>query len=70
MESLRRNAGDIETDYLNGEVVLLGRLHDVPTPANEVVQQLARVAASNGDSPGAIPAATILGLIERSHQTV
>ncbi len=69
-QSLRRNAGDIETDYLNGEVVLLGRMHGVPTPANEVVQQLAQVTASNRASPGAIPAATILGLIERSHQTV
>ena len=33
-QSLARGTGSIETDYLNGEVVLLGRIHGVPTPAN------------------------------------
>ena len=40
MQSVMRGTGDIETDYLNGEIVQLGRLHDVPTPANTVVQQV------------------------------
>jgi 2-dehydropantoate 2-reductase len=31
-QSLRRRTGSIETDFLNGEIVQLGRLHDVPTP--------------------------------------
>jgi len=39
-QSVARGTGDIETDYLNGEIVLLGRLHGVATPANRVVQQL------------------------------
>ena len=34
-QSLARATGSIETDYLNGEMVLLGRLHGVPVPANE-----------------------------------
>ena len=33
-QSLARGTGTIETDYLNGEIVLLGRLHGVPTPVN------------------------------------
>ena len=33
-------SGSIETDYLNGEIVLLGRLHGVPTPVNALLQQL------------------------------
>jgi 2-dehydropantoate 2-reductase len=37
--------GAIEAAYLNGEVVLLGRLHGVPTPVNEALQRLARTAA-------------------------
>ncbi len=41
-QSVQRGAGSIETDYLNGEIVLLGRLHGVPTPANELLQRLAR----------------------------
>ena len=30
--------GSIEADLLNGEIVLLGRLHGVPTPVNELLQ--------------------------------
>ena len=40
LQSLLRGTGDIETDFLNGEIVLLGRLHGVPTPANAVVQEI------------------------------
>ena len=55
-QSLARGAGDSEADYLNGEVVLLGRLHGVPTPVNEVLQRLAREAASTGMPPGTLSA--------------
>ena len=37
-QSVARGSGSVETDYLSGEIVLLGRLHDVPTPVNAVVQ--------------------------------
>ena len=40
-QSLARGTGSIEADYLNGEIVLLGRIHDVPTPVNLLLQQLA-----------------------------
>jgi 2-dehydropantoate 2-reductase len=40
-QSLAKGRTRLEADYLNGEVVLLGRLHGVPTPANEFLQQLA-----------------------------
>src|SRR5690606_20894804 len=36
-QSLKRGAGSIETDYLNGEIVLLGRIHGVPVPVNEAL---------------------------------
>lgn len=41
-QSLARNAGSIETDYLNGEIVLLGRLNGVETPANAYLTRLAQ----------------------------
>jgi len=41
-QSLKRGTGNIETDYLNGEITLLGGLHGVPTPANRACQSLAR----------------------------
>jgi 2-dehydropantoate 2-reductase len=41
LQSLTRNAGSLETAYLNGEIVLLGRSHGVPVPANECFLSLA-----------------------------
>jgi 2-dehydropantoate 2-reductase len=65
-QSLRRATGDIETDYLNGEIVFLGRMHGVPTPANELVQRLARELAVTRRAPGAVPAAVILGRLNEA----
>ena len=51
-QSFARGTSSIETDYLNGEIVLLGRLHDVPTPVNELLCRLARQALREGARPG------------------
>jgi 2-dehydropantoate 2-reductase len=51
-QSLARGAGSIEADYLNGEVVLLGRLHGVSTPVNATLQRLAHEAAQERRPPG------------------
>lgn len=37
-QSVTRGAGSVEIDYLAGEIVLLGRLHGVATPVNELIQ--------------------------------
>ena len=60
-QSLRRGTGSIETDYLNGEVVRLGRLHGVPTPVNALLQRTARRMAADGSAPGTLDAAELLG---------
>jgi 2-dehydropantoate 2-reductase len=65
-QSLRRGTGDIETDYLSGEIVLLGRTHGIPTPANELLQQLARGLAATQGAPGTTPAEVILRRLEQS----
>ena len=44
-QSLQRATGRIESDYLNGEVVLLGREHGIATPVNQLLQSLAHEAA-------------------------
>jgi 2-dehydropantoate 2-reductase len=54
VQSLARGAGSIETDYLNGEIVLLGRLHGVPTPVNALVCALAGELARSGGAAGSI----------------
>jgi 2-dehydropantoate 2-reductase len=50
----------VEVDYLNGEVVLLGRLHDVPTPVNELLQQTTHRAVVDRTEPGSLAAADLL----------
>jgi 2-dehydropantoate 2-reductase len=53
-QSIARGAGSIETDYLNGEITLLGRLYGVPTPANEAMQRIAARMVREGMAPGSI----------------
>jgi 2-dehydropantoate 2-reductase len=54
-QSLARSAPSIETDYLNGEIVLLGRLHGVPTPVNDALQRLGRRLIADRVAPGTFP---------------
>lgn len=62
-QSLARGLGTIETDYLNGEIVLLGRLHGIPTPANALLQQMAAQAARSKAAPGSTSAEDLLALL-------
>lgn len=59
-QSLVRGAGSIEAAYLNGEIVLLGRLHGVPTPLNAALLSRAEDAAARGEQPGGHDPAEIL----------
>ncbi len=59
-QSLRRGTGAIETDYLNGEISLLGRLHGVPTPLNDALCRLADAHARRGGAPGELVLDTFL----------
>jgi 2-dehydropantoate 2-reductase len=58
-QSLTRGAGSIEADFLNGEIVLLGRERGVPTPVNEALQRLANRAAADRLPPGSLSPAEI-----------
>jgi len=53
-QSLERGTGSIEADYLNGEIVLLGRLHGVPTPVNATLQRIANQMARERTAPGSL----------------
>ena len=59
-QSLARHTGNVECDWMNGEIVLLGRLHQIPTPANELLQATANRMAAGGIAPGSIPAEGLL----------
>jgi 2-dehydropantoate 2-reductase len=50
-QSLARATPGTEVDFRAGEVVLLGRLHGVPTPVNERIQrEVHRLASRSGRS--------------------
>jgi 2-dehydropantoate 2-reductase len=63
-QSLQRGSG-IETDFLNGEIALLGRLHGVPTPANARIQALMTQAALRHDPPGQLSASDLLACVRQ-----
>ncbi len=62
-QSLARSAGSIEADFLNGEIVMLGRLHRVATPVNEALRRLANQMAQEGRAPGSLEMEDVEALV-------
>jgi 2-dehydropantoate 2-reductase len=50
----------VEVDYLNGEIVVLGRLHGVPTPVNALLQRATHDAVAARTPPNSVPPAELL----------
>jgi ketopantoate reductase len=44
--------GSAESDYLNGEIALQGRLTSVATPVNDLLQSLVHQMVRESRSPG------------------
>ena len=65
-QSLARGTGSNETDYLNGEIVLLGRLNGVATPVNSAIQLEARRAVINGHEAGSMSIEDLRAIIMRA----
>jgi 2-dehydropantoate 2-reductase len=63
-QSLARATGTIESDYLNGEIVLLGRRHNVPTPANALCQELANRGARERRAPGWMTVSEVMARLD------
>ena len=59
-QSLARRTGSVEADWLNGEIVLQGRLANFPTPINALLQRLVADLAANGGKPGCMSEDEIL----------
>lgn len=58
-QSLARGTGNIETDYLNGEIALIAHEHGLTAPINATIASLARIAATTGRRPGDLSAADL-----------
>jgi 2-dehydropantoate 2-reductase len=59
-QSVERGLPTVETDFLNGEVVRLGRLHGVPTPVNAAVQARMREITRRSLTPRSLEPADLL----------
>lgn len=64
-QSLQRGTGDSEVDYLHGEIVLLGRLHEMPTPANEAIAAATRGLIASSGEPRSLDARAVLASLDR-----
>lgn len=62
-QSLARNTGSVETDYLNGEIVRLAFRHGTSAPMNAALTRAARVAAREDRGPGGYSATQLAELI-------
>jgi 2-dehydropantoate 2-reductase len=60
-QSLARGTGDIETDYLNGEIVLLAHRIGTTAPINARLARLGRRAADTGARPGHLSPEALAG---------
>ncbi|NUT37406.1 MAG: 2-dehydropantoate 2-reductase [Hamadaea sp.] len=56
-QSLTRGTGAIETDYLNGEIVLLARERGLDAPLNERARRWANLFAADGRAPNSLSVA-------------
>jgi thiosulfate/3-mercaptopyruvate sulfurtransferase len=61
-QSLARSATP-ETDYLNGEIVLLGRLHGVDAPVNAALQARVHRAVAEGTPAGSLDDADLAATV-------
>ncbi len=59
-QSVKRGSPSVEADFLNGEIALLGRLHGVPTPVNDLLQHEADLLVRDGRPVGSVPPAHLL----------
>ena len=63
-QSVERGTGEIEADWLNGEICRLGQRHGVPTPANALVQRVANELVRGGGRPRSLDASTALQTLD------
>jgi 2-dehydropantoate 2-reductase len=62
-QSLHRNTGNVETDYLNGEIVRIAHRIGRAAPINAALARAARAAARDGLGPGRYSAAQLADLV-------
>jgi 2-dehydropantoate 2-reductase len=65
-QSIARGTGSIESDALNGEIVLLARLHGTTAPVNQLLQREASLLARRRGRPGEMSPQRLVALLDRA----
>ena len=68
-QSLARG-GSVESDYLNGEIVLLARLHGLAAPVNAALSRWIAAAAREGSGPGGLGEAELAAILTAARRPV
>lgn len=62
-QSLSRQTGNVETDFLNGEIVRLAHRHGIEAPLNTALARAARATVLSGQGPGRYSAQQLAQLV-------
>ncbi|MCI0336015.1 MAG: 2-dehydropantoate 2-reductase [Acidobacteria bacterium] len=62
---LKQKRGDTEAGFFNGEVILLGEKHGIPTPYNSTLLQIVETMAAESAGPGRYTLEELLDLVEQ-----
>lgn len=62
---LKERRGETEAGYFNGEIMLLGEKHDVPTPYNSTLLNVVETMALEGQPPGRYTLEELINLVEQ-----
>ena len=63
-QDLYHQRGEVEADYLNGEIVKLGRQHNVPTPYCSLLVELIKAMAAARELPGKYRIRQLRGMLQ------
>jgi 2-dehydropantoate 2-reductase len=62
---LKQKRGDTEAGYFNGEIILLGEKHYLPTPYNSTLFNIVETMAAKGAEPGLYTIEELASLVEQ-----
>jgi len=62
---LKQKRGDTEVGFLNGEIILLGEKHAIPTPYNSTLLQIIEAMAAEKAEPGRYTIEELADLVEQ-----
>lgn len=67
---LKQKRGETEAGYFNGEIILLGEKHNIPTPYNSTLYNIVERMAAEGAEPGLYTIEELADLVEQRRRKI